>query len=80
MLNSDVDDELNTVTVRVSTKSGLKKWDMDENQPFRVIFERLAEIENAGIENLVLMLKDRIISFTDTPASVNLKAYDILGK
>lgn len=72
------EEELKTVTVRVSTKSGLRKWEMNENQAFRFIFEKLSELENTGVENLVLMLKDRIINFNDTPASVNLKAYHIL--
>ncbi|CAF0863463.1 unnamed protein product [Brachionus calyciflorus] len=77
--DSDVNEEiLNNVTVRVSTKSGLKKWDINENQQFRYIFEKLAQIEKTGVENLVLMIKDRIIGFNDTPASINLKAYDIL--
>lgn len=77
--SDDEDNELNTVTVRVSTKNGLKKWNINKNQSFRIIFENLAKIENTSVENLVLMLKERIINFSDTPASVNLKAYDIIG-
>lgn len=37
-------------------------------------------IEKCKIENLVLMLKERIIGFNDTPESINLKIYDIIGK
>ncbi|RNA35654.1 NFATC2-interacting -like [Brachionus plicatilis] len=75
---SSDDDELNTVTIRVSTKNGLKKWNINKNQSFSVVFENLAKIENTGVENLVLMVKDQIINLSDTPASINLKAYDII--
>ncbi len=51
-----------------------------QNEPFKVVFEELAKRENTNMENIVLMLKERILKFSDTPESVDLKIFDVLGK
>lgn len=72
----DVED---LITVRVSTKFGTKKFEINENQTFQQILDELAVLEQTSSENLVLMLKDQTLKFYDTPLSVNLKTTDILN-
>ena len=49
-----------------------------KNDKFQVIFENVARVENTQADQIVLMLKERIIGMSDTPASVQLKVYDII--
>ena len=50
-----------------------------KNDPFKKVYEDLAKLEKTNIDNLVLMLKDKKINHTDTPKSINLKVYDLIG-
>ena len=52
---------------------------LKQKEPFSTIFEKLSVIENASVHNLFLMLKDKKIQPEDTPESVDLKIYDIIG-
>ena len=65
-----------------SIKKKLKKESSSlfQNEPFKKIFEDLAKIENTQMETLVLMLAEKILQFSDTPASVDLQIGDILGR
>jgi hypothetical protein len=49
-------------------------------EKFRKIFEDLALVENTNMENIVLMLRERVISFNDTPFSIDLQVCDIIGR
>jgi hypothetical protein len=37
-------------------------------------------MDNTNMENLLLMRKDKKINLTDTPKSIDLKIYEIIGK
>lgn len=71
-------DEDETITVRVSTKTGIQRWEIKKSEQFLIIFQNLSQTENTRIENLRLMLKDKKISYTDTAASLNLQPYNII--
>lgn len=51
-----------------------------KNETFLKIYETLAAKHSTSAENIMLMLKDRTISYKDTPSSINLKIYDIIGQ
>jgi hypothetical protein len=44
------------------------------------VYEKLASTDNTNIDSLLLMLADRKINFNDTPKSIDLKIYDIIGE
>jgi hypothetical protein len=50
-----------------------------KNGTFEEIFEKLAKLENTQKEFLILSVEDRLIKFNDTPASIKLKTFHIIG-
>lgn len=71
-------EDLNRITVKVSTKRGVKKFEINENDKFLKVYEMIAVEEETKVENLQLTLKDKLIHLNDTPAGIQLKITDIL--
>jgi hypothetical protein len=79
MADDDDGDIQNSMTVRVSTRFGTKKFEINDDQTFQPILDALAVLEKTCAQNLVLVLNDQALKFYDTPLSVNLKITDILN-
>lgn len=75
----DDDEIFNIITVKVLTKDGICSFEMNKNQNFIKMYEDLAVKHCTQADGIVLMLKDKVINYHDTPASINLKIYDIIG-
>jgi len=67
-----------TLTVRVSTKNGLQRFEIGQNNPFSEIFEKLSKTENTDIENLLLTHNSKKIAYTDTALSLKLQNVDVI--
>jgi len=75
--NDAVEDE-ELITARVMTKNGVKKWEMKKNEQFKKVFEDIAKFENTQMGNIVLMLREKILNFSDTPSTVGLQIGEII--
>lgn len=70
----------NMMTIRVSTKTGMHRFEMNKNNFFLEIFEKIAELEDNTIENLMLKIRKRDlkINYQDTPLSLNHFSVDVI--
>ncbi|XP_036325087.1 uncharacterized protein CG4449 [Rhagoletis pomonella] len=63
------------------------KWDggnpeifqLRKHQKFQSIFTEIANRENTPIDNIIFNIDNRIISPSDTPASINYKVYEFIS-
>lgn len=78
IVNIDEIEEDDEINVRVLTKNGVQRFKIKQTQPFRIVYERLAKLEETQIECLVLMHNSKKINYNDTPKSLNLKILDII--
>lgn len=69
-----------TITVRVSARSGIQRICIERNTKFQEVYQRLSEIEGMPVESLTLKhrKRDEAILPTDTPASIDFLSVDII--
>lgn len=66
------------ITVKVRTRHGLRRFEMDMYEPLIKIIIALAEEENVDVNTLSLTRSAEQLNEDDTPASLKLKVTDIL--
>ncbi|KXJ29198.1 NFATC2-interacting protein [Exaiptasia diaphana] len=66
------------MTVKVRTRSGIKRFDMKAGDKFETIIKELAESEKVSPENILLSLRSSNIMIDDTPLSKGVSVADII--
>jgi hypothetical protein len=72
------DEDSNKITLRVFTRMGLQRVKVKRNEEFRVVYERVAELEKTSVGNLVLMHGERRVEQEDTAESLNVLFTDFI--
>ena len=62
--------------VRVNGLSGVQRFTVPQNEPFRHIFHQISEIEGIPASSLLMFVNDHTINPYDTPQSINLTVAD----
>jgi len=72
------DEDSNKITLRIFTRMGVQRLEAKRNEGFLVVYEKLAELEKTGIENLILMHGEKRVQYGDTPESLNVLFTDFI--
>jgi len=72
------DEDSNKITLRIFTRMGLQRVEVKRNEEFRVVYERVAELEKTSVGNLVLMHGERRVEHEDTAESLNVLFTDFI--
>ncbi|XP_073815530.1 DNA repair protein Rad60 [Musca autumnalis] len=79
VLDISLEDDNPEMSVKVKWNGKPEAFKLRKYQKFSVIFQKLAERENAAIENIILNLDDRIITADDTPDSIDYKIFQFIN-
>ncbi|XP_014086658.2 DNA repair protein Rad60 [Bactrocera oleae] len=79
-LECSFDEDNPEVSVKIKWDSGTPEvFKLRKYQKFHDIFSKIAERENTPIDKLVFNIDNRIISASETPASINYKVYEFIS-
>lgn len=79
-LECSFDEDNPEVSIKIKWNSGAPEiFKLRTYQKFHDIFSKIAAREKTPIENLVFNIDNRIISASDTPASINYKVYEFIS-
>ncbi|XP_039948151.1 uncharacterized protein CG4449 [Bactrocera tryoni] len=78
-LECSFDEDNPEVSVKIKWDGGAPEiFKLRKYQKFQDIFSKIAEREDTPIDNLVFNIDNRILSASDTPASINYKVYEFI--
>ncbi|KAK3751801.1 hypothetical protein QZH41_013263 [Actinostola sp. cb2023] len=66
------------MTVKVRTRSGIKRFNMKAGDKFEVVIKDLASDQNVSVENILLSINNQNILPEDTPLSKGVTVADII--
>ncbi|XP_052233265.1 NFATC2-interacting protein-like isoform X2 [Dreissena polymorpha] len=72
----DVEDD--TTTVRILVHGQIERFQLRPDDPMSLLISQIAQQNDRDGDNIMLVLNDRSLKLSDTPASLNLSVADII--